>query len=80
MIGYVSRPLGAIVFGHFGDRIGRKGDVGDDADDGIATFLIGLLPNYDQIGALAPALLILLRFCQGLGVGGEWGGRGIDGR
>jgi MFS transporter, MHS family, shikimate and dehydroshikimate transport protein len=74
MIGYVSRPLGAIVFGHFGDRIGRKATLVTTLTImGVATFLIGLLPNYDQIGVLAPALLILLRFCQGLGVGGEWG-------
>jgi MHS family shikimate/dehydroshikimate transporter-like MFS transporter len=75
MIGYVSRPLGAIVFGHFGDRIGRKATLVTTLTImGIATFFIGLLPTYDQIGVLAPALLILMRFCQGLGVGGEWGG------
>ncbi len=75
MIGYISRPLGAIVFGHFGDRIGRKTTlVTTLMIMGVATFLIGLLPTYDQIGVWAPAFLILMRFCQGLGVGGEWGG------
>lgn len=75
MIGYVSRPLGAIVFGHFGDRIGRKATlVTTLMIMGIATFVIGLLPTYENIGVWAPALLILMRFCQGLGVGGEWGG------
>ena len=75
MIGYISRPLGAIVFGHFGDRIGRKSTlVTTLMIMGIATFIIGLLPTYEVIGIWAPALLILMRFCQGLGVGGEWGG------
>ena len=75
MIGYISRPLGAIVFGHFGDRIGRKATlVTTLMIMGIATFIIGLLPTYEVIGIWAPALLILMRFCQGLGVGGEWGG------
>ena len=75
MIGYISRPLGAVVFGHFGDRIGRKATlVTTLMIMGIATFIIGLLPSYEAIGIWAPALLILMRFCQGLGVGGEWGG------
>jgi metabolite-proton symporter len=75
MIGYVSRPFGAILFGHFGDRIGRKTTlVTTLLIMGIATFIIGILPVYEQIGIWAPALLILMRFFQGLGVGGEWGG------
>src|SRR3954447_4758174 len=74
-VGYVSRPLGAIVFGHFGDRIGRKVSlVATLLIMGLATFIIGCLPTYDTIGFWAPALLILLRFMQGFGVGGEWGG------
>jgi MFS family permease len=63
------------VFGHFGDRIGRKSMLVTTLMlMGVATFLIGLLPTYDQVGAAAPALLVLLRFIQGFGVGGEWGG------
>ncbi len=75
MIGYISRPFGAILFGHFGDRIGRKTMlVTTLMIMGIATFIIGILPTYESIGVWAPALLILMRFFQGLGVGGEWGG------
>lgn len=75
MIGYISRPFGAILFGHFGDRIGRKTTlVTTLMIMGIATFIIGILPTYESIGIWAPALLILMRFFQGLGVGGEWGG------
>ena len=74
-VGYVSRPLGAIVFGHFGDRIGRKVSlVATLLIMGLATFLIGCLPSYESIGFWAPALLIVMRFMQGFGVGGEWGG------
>ena len=74
-VGYLSRPLGAILFGHFGDRIGRKTAlVATLVIMGVATFVIGILPTYQTIGVLAPTLLILMRFCQGLGVGGEWGG------
>ncbi|MDB5512627.1 MAG: major facilitator superfamily 1 [Enterovirga sp.] len=74
-VGYVSRPLGAILFGHFGDRIGRKTSlVATLLIMGVATFVIGCLPSYESIGFWAPALLILMRFMQGIGVGGEWGG------
>ena len=74
-VGYLARPFGAIFFGHFGDRIGRKATlVATLLIMGVATFIIGILPTYETIGAWAPALLILMRFCQGLGVGGEWGG------
>ncbi|MFC7650214.1 MFS transporter [Streptosporangium lutulentum] len=74
-IGFVARPLGGIVFGHFGDRVGRKNVlVVTLLLMGIATFLIGLLPGYATIGVTAPLLLVTLRFLQGLGLGGEWGG------
>jgi MFS transporter, MHS family, shikimate and dehydroshikimate transport protein len=74
-IGFVARPLGGIVLGHFGDRIGRKSMlVLTLVIMGVATFLIGLVPTHDQIGAWAPLLLVALRFTQGFGVGGEWGG------
>lgn len=74
-IGFFARPLGGAIFGHFGDRVGRKSMlVVTLLIMGVATFLIGLLPTYDAIGAWAPILLVILRFCQGLGVGGEWGG------
>jgi MFS transporter, MHS family, shikimate and dehydroshikimate transport protein len=73
--GFVARPFGAIVCGHFGDRIGRRSMlVLTLLIMGIATFLIGLLPTYNQIGIWAPALLIVLRLAQGFAVGGEWGG------
>ena len=73
--GYVARPLGGVVFGHFGDRIGRKGVlVTSMLAMGVATTLIGALPSSAQIGTLAPILLIVLRMVQGLAVGGEWGG------
>src|SRR5262249_13791644 len=74
-VGFVARPFGGIVFGHFGDRLGRKSMlVYSLLIMGIATFIIGLLPTYQTIGVLAPAGLVLMRFAQGLGVGGEWGG------
>ncbi|CEA09465.1 Inner membrane metabolite transport protein YhjE [Arthrobacter saudimassiliensis] len=73
--GYVARPLGGIVFGHFGDRLGRKGVlVTTMLLMGIATALIGLLPTYEQIGLAAPLALVALRIIQGFAVGGEWGG------
>jgi MFS transporter, MHS family, shikimate and dehydroshikimate transport protein len=74
-VGFAARPLGGIVFGHYGDRIGRKAMlILSLLIMGIATFLIGLLPTFEQVGVLAPILLVLLRFLQGIGVGGEWGG------
>lgn len=74
-VGYVSRPLGGVVFGRLGDVIGRKQVlVITLVLIGVATFLIGLLPTYGTIGVAAPILLVLLRFAQGVGVGGEWGG------
>ncbi|RUM97027.1 MFS transporter [Pseudaminobacter arsenicus] len=77
-VGFVSRPLGAVVFGHFGDRIGRKAMlVASLLTMGVATVLIGLLPTYGTIGIAAPILLCLLRFMQGIGLGGEWGGAAL---
>lgn len=77
-LAFVARPLGSVVFGHFGDRIGRKATlVGSLLTMGIATFLIGLLPTYAQAGVAAPALLALMRFSQGLGLGGEWSGAAL---
>ncbi|MCJ7993344.1 MHS family MFS transporter [Rhizobium cremeum] len=74
-IAFFARPLGAVVFGHFGDRIGRKTTlVAALLTMGISTVVIGLLPSYEQIGVIAPLLLALCRFGQGFGLGGEWGG------
>ncbi|AZC32448.1 MFS transporter [Pseudomonas chlororaphis] len=74
-VGFFARPLGGIVFGHIGDRIGRKKSlVITLLMMGVVTVCIGLLPTYAQIGAVAPVLLILLRIVQGIAVGGEWGG------
>jgi len=74
-VGFIARPLGGLVFGHYGDRLGRKNVlVVTLLLMGIATFLIGLLPTYASIGVWAPILLVALRFLQGLGLGGEWGG------
>ncbi|MET9828204.1 MFS transporter [Streptomyces sp. NPDC006385] len=73
--GYVARPLGGIVFGHFGDRIGRKSMMLlTMVLMGCGSFLIGVLPTYDAIGVWAPVLLVTLRVVQGLAIGGEWGG------
>ncbi|MFM1652028.1 MFS transporter [Brevibacillus sp. B_LB10_24] len=74
-LGFLARPVGAMIFGHYGDRIGRKATlVTTLLLMGISSTLIGLLPSYGSIGIAAPLLLVLLRVCQGIGVGGEWGG------
>jgi len=74
-VGFLARPLGAVVMGHYGDRVGRKSMlVVSLLIIGLATTSIGLLPTYEHIGILAPILLVSLRFLQGIGVGGEWGG------
>jgi len=74
-VGFIARPVGGIVFGHFGDKYGRKKLLQLAIIlVGAATFLMGCLPTFQQVGYLAPALLVLLRFAQGFAVGGEWGG------
>ncbi|MBR7896024.1 MFS transporter [Burkholderia multivorans] len=74
-VGFAARPLGGVVFGHIGDRFGRKGAlVWTLSIMGGATFLIGVLPTYAQVGIWAPALLLALRILQGIAAGGEWGG------
>ena len=74
-LGFVARPVGGLVFGHYGDRIGRKRLLMVSlVMMGVATFLIGLLPTHAQVGSWAPVLLVVLRLVQGFAVGGEWGG------
>lgn len=77
-VGFLFRPLGGIIFGHFGDRLGRKRMLMLTVwMMGIATACIGLLPSFSQIGWWAPVLLVLLRAVQGFAVGGEWGGAAL---
>ena len=77
-IAFIARPLGSLVFGHFGDRMGRKTTlVVSLMTMGVGTFLIGCLPTYDQVGVAAVAILCLLRFIQGIGLGGEWSGAAL---
>ena len=74
-VGFVARPLGGVVFGHYGDKLGRKQVlVVTLVLMGVATFAIGLMPTYATIGVWAPVILVALRFIQGIGLGGEWGG------
>jgi metabolite-proton symporter len=74
-VGFFARPVGGIIFGHFGDKVGRKKAlVTALLMMGVATTAIGLMPTYNSIGVLAPIILVLLRFVQGLAVGGQWGG------
>jgi MHS family shikimate/dehydroshikimate transporter-like MFS transporter len=74
-VGFFARPVGGAIFGHYGDKIGRKTMLVITLTMmGVATFIIGILPTYAQVGVAAPIILTILRFIQGLGVGGEWGG------
>src|SRR5580692_12580918 len=74
-VGFVARPVGAAIFGHYGDRIGRKAAlIATLLLMGIATFLVAFVPTYAQIGVWGAIILTILRFIQGVGVGGEWGG------
>ena len=77
-VGFFARPIGGIVFGHFGDRVGRKATlIWTLMIVGLSTFLIGLLPTYADVGVLAPILLVTLRLIQGFGLGGEYGGAAL---
>jgi len=74
-IGFVARPVGAAIFGHYGDRIGRKAAlIATLLLTGLATFAVGCVPSYEQIGVWGAIIMVILRFIQGVGVGGEWGG------
>src|SRR6266404_2818360 len=77
-VGLVARPIGGAIFGHFGDRIGRKTMLMITmAIMALGTFAVGCLPTYQQIGVWAPILLVALRFIQGIALGGEWGGASL---
>ncbi len=77
-IAFIARPLGSALFGHFGDRIGRKSTlVASLMIMGVSTTLVGLLPTYETMGLVAPVVLCILRFGQGIGLGGEWGGAAL---
>src|SRR5213078_5048940 len=74
-VGFVARPVGAAIFGHYGDRLGRKAAlIATLLLMGVATFFVALVPTYERIGIWGAVLLTALRFIQGIGVGGEWGG------
>ena len=74
-VGFIARPIGAAIFGHFGDRIGRKATlIATLLITGFATFAVGLVPTYESIGIWGAIILTVIRFFQGIGVGGEWGG------
>ncbi|HSI28293.1 MAG: MFS transporter, partial [Methylophilus sp.] len=77
-LAFIARPVGALLFGHFGDRVGRKSTLAASLlVMGVSTFLIGLLPGYATLGMWAPVLLCVLRFGQGIGLGGEWAGAAL---
>src|SRR3954447_8589220 len=74
-VGFIARPVGAAIFGHYGDRIGRKSTlIATLMVMGLATFAVAFVPTYESIGIWGAVILTLLRFLQGVGVGGEWGG------
>src|SRR5436190_18261874 len=74
-VGFVGRPIGAFMFGHYGDRIGRKAAlIATLLITGLATFAVGFVPGYDTIGIWGAVILTVVRMIQGIGVGGEWGG------
>src|SRR5262245_6673392 len=74
-VGFLARSVGAAIFGHYGDRIGRKAAlIATLLLTGLSTFLVGCVPTHEQIGIWGPVLMVALRFIQGIGVGGEWGG------
>jgi len=74
-VGFIARPIGAAIFGHYGDRLGRKGAlIATLLLTGLATFAVGFVPTYDQVGIWGAVILTVIRFIQGIGVGGEWGG------
>src|ERR1700735_928058 len=74
-VGFVARPVGAAIFGHYGDRIGRKSTlIATLILMGLATFFVAFVPSYERIGVWGAVILTMLRFLQGVGVGGEWGG------
>jgi MFS family permease len=74
-VGFIARPIGAAIFGHYGDRIGRKAAlIATLLITGLATFAVGLVPTYESIGIWGAVVLTIVRFIQGIGVGGEWGG------
>jgi MFS family permease len=74
-VGFIARPIGAAIFGHYGDRLGRKGAlIATLLITGIATFAVGFVPTYESIGIWGAVILTVIRFIQGIGVGGEWGG------
>jgi MFS family permease len=74
-VGFVARPIGAAIFGHYGDRIGRKAAlIATLLMTGLSTFLVGCVPTYAQIGVWGAVIMVVLRFIQGIGLGGEWGG------
>ena len=74
-VGFIARPIGAMIFGHYGDRIGRKGAlIATLLLTGIATFAVGFVPTYETVGIWGAVILTAIRFIQGIGVGGEWGG------
>src|SRR5579883_1909328 len=74
-VGFIARPIGAAIFGHFGDRIGRKASlIATLLITGLATFAVGFVPGYDTVGIWGAVILTIIRFIQGIGVGGEWGG------